>query len=135
MRIGWIASGTALLTLTGCPVLRPSNSVTFYNNSTHEVTYLSVSLVVSGVGRKGVNVLPEPLPPGESFLVRGLVDGEYWLYCEFPDYPHHTDVAQSLEGGRNYDWYFNKKKSLDEQERLVPGTTSARSLLDWTLGR
>jgi hypothetical protein len=123
--------------------LTARNSVTLHNDWSLDIVYFSVSRI-GAVGevaaKEGVNLLPEPLPPGESFVVKDLVDGNYQLACKYlyagvggTSVPR-KEVTQSIEGGRNYDWYFNGQKSSDEREDLVAGAPTAKCLLDCLLG-
>ncbi len=142
----------AVLTMAmvlGCPNgginLSRKNSVTLHNNHTMDITSFSVSRLgeicqCPEPTKVGVNVLPEPLKPGESFKVADLVDGNYELslvYYHKSDnrtYSSSRTVTQSLEGGKNYDWYFTMSKSADSTGEWVPGAPSAKAILDTLLG-
>ena len=98
--------------LSGCPPgnINPSglNSVTLHNSGETDILFLSVTRIEAT--KAGINLLAEPLAPGETFRVDGLEDGQYEFYVRYVDPPfawRHSTMRQYLEGGVNYDWYFN----------------------------
>jgi len=138
-----------LAVLAGCPDSPNSNpngtnSLTLHNNYDHDIYSLSVTRIgpVDPVPTKGMNILPEPLQPGETFCVENLVDGKYELAIGY--YYHYFGeellrhggygmVIQSLEGGLNYDWYFDDKKAASD-ECLESNGPTMKAILNGLLG-
>lgn len=94
--------------LSGCPL--GMNSVTLHNDGETDILCLSVTRIEAT--KEGINLLAEPLAPGETFRVDGLEDGQYEFYVRYicpwaPSASTGMTVVQYLEGGENYDWYFN----------------------------
>lgn len=94
--------------VVGCPTPETppaagTNSVTLHNTGDHDIGEFCVTRMCdcpADTAKTGINVLPEPVKPGEEFTVDGLFDGKYELYAY--DHGIHQQV---LEGGQNYDWY------------------------------
>lgn len=133
-------------TLTGCPDtnLNGTNSLTLHNDHDQDIFSFSVTRIgpIDPVSTKGMNLLPEPLQPGETFRVDNLVDGKYQLEISFhyfydaqhPSYPGYRNPVQSFEGGNNYDWYFTGPKKLNADESLEPSAPTAKAILNELLG-
>ena len=134
-------------TLAGCPDtnLNGKNSLTMHNNHDYDVTFLSVTRIgpIDPVTKgEGINLLPEPVKPGESFRVDNLEDGKYSIYVKFKYYSGYydrvidsgKDVTQSLEGGSNYDWYFTGPKNSSSEESIVKGAPTAKAIVNELLG-
>ena len=102
----------------GCP-LDTSNTLVVHNQCLVAFDTLEVSrtdfcgdkAVVMGGYEKGINILPQPLEPGEAFTVDGLVDGEYRIDISFEPFISgavlitHLAYTQVFEGGNQYDLY------------------------------
>jgi hypothetical protein len=109
----------AAVLFAGCPNIPNvggTNSVTLHNNHTTDITQFSVTRVEpteTPNTKEGINLLPTPLKPGESFTVPDLADGTYELTVQYlrPTVSNPTEqarqtVTQLFEGGKDYDWYF-----------------------------
>ena len=127
----------ALAALAGCPASPNSNpngtnSLTLHNNYAQDIWFLSVTRIgpIDPAPAKvavGINVLPEPIQPGQMFRVDNLEDGKYDLYVRYSN--NGASATQSLEGGLNYDWYFDGKKAV-----LEPGAPTAKAIVNAVLG-
>ena len=150
-----------VLVAGGCPNdgginLTGKNSITLHNDWTYNITQFSMDRVgdVVEVQSKsiygkdmGINILPEPLAPGGTFTVSDLNDGRYNLCVTYVDISqaglhgsitHYLtkEATQSIEGGRNYDYYFRaNEKCADAESIFERGAPTARALLDCLLGR
>ncbi len=99
----------------GCPEsginIGLANSLTMHNMGDTNIFHLSITRIGDIGGKGGVNLLPAPLEPGQSFKKSGLVDGLYELSVRY-DWPPSASgsssrtLRQSIEGGGNHDWYF-----------------------------
>lgn len=128
------------LVIGGCVVPQPSanNSITLHNQSGSAITYFSVVRTgdIGGAERTiGVNLLEEPLASGESFTVGGLLDGTYYLYLKRSSTYHYcASATQSIEGGKNYDWYFTEWKAGKIGSFFCESPLTTQQILDAILG-
>lgn len=102
----------------GCPP-DTGNTLVVHNQCPVAFNALEVSRIdfcgakaLVGDGRdKGINILPEPIEPGGTFTVDGLVDGEYEIIIHTEPFLvgdtllTQLDYTQVFEGGNLYDLY------------------------------
>jgi len=102
----FVISVMAIASLSGCPVLGIGNKLVVHNNWTNwDLTFLSVVRVPDECSSQkpvGINLLPEPVKPGESFTVEDLSDGRY--YCSRTSTGSNGGYVD-LAGGVSVDWY------------------------------
>lgn len=129
----------ALVVLQGCPSgdnVTPNgtgkNTIVFHNQHSKNVEELSVDKTGPVPGEepaaKGINLLAEPLEPGETFTVSNLDDGKYSLTAKYRQRERISGsgssavydenyccglygVSQVFEGGKTYNWYFDPERN------------------------